>query len=550
MSPIPFKLKANGHIRRIVFQVLPNWSDLSLKLQALYNIPLDSVAVSYIDNDNDEITVSSDEELQDFYKSSYRFGDDIRLSIVNLSLPRDTSTALDRNVVGKDVFDNVESDWHPIPPFSLADLFLSKGHMSEEPHAFVEIINSDSFGAEKDARDINSDGQSTALPLDDKGKGRESSFGAASVTSLVEEEAARKYPIHVLDINSSSRFDSASMGPKDHAVLEAEPIQLHSAPTFQSNISRELHPRLLETEDPPLPTFKDQPTSNPPNLYRDIASFLASFNQIMTSHPELLEGVRNIVNNATNGEYWRAHRASLSEAAQGISQASDSEAERNIYNSLSNICRFFSSTNILQTPQEGDRNARASRPTDTSQTPASTSNSGYQFSNHWPRSSWAPNWHVPPWVPGPPPHWNAFIPPPPPPPHVSRPPPLPPTPPVPPPPSFHVPPPPPVPTFHRPHGQENAPFQATTRDDVSREQESLFNVPQSGVSPGASPHGEVRSAFPFVDSSSSAAEDLRSQLDQAKQAYKTAKELYRQERDRRHENDTIIQREHSETMRQ
>lgn len=550
MSPILFKLKLNGHIRRITFQELPNWSDLALKLQALYNIPLDFVAVSYIDNDNDEITVSSDEELQDFYKSSYRLGDDIRLSVVNLTFPRDNSSPVNRNVVGKELFDTVESDWHPIPPFSLADLFVSKGQIPEGPHAFVEIVNSDSFGAEKDAGDINSDGQSTAL---DKGKGRESSFGAASVTSLVEEDSARKYPIHVLDINSSTRLGSASMGPKDHAIPEAEPIPLHSTPN-----SRESHPQLSETEDPPLPTFNGQSTSNPPNLYRDFASLLASFNQIITSHPELSEGVRNIVNNATNGEYWRAHRAFLSETAQGISQASEAEVKRmeaetaqRIYNSLSNICRFFLSTNISQTPQEGDQNARASRLNDTSQTPASTLNSGYQFLNHWPRSSGASSWHVPPWVHGPPPHWSAFIPPPPPPPHFPRPP-LPPTPPVPPPPGFHVPPPPPPPilTSFRRHGQENAPFQSMTPGDVSRKEESLFNVPQSAASPGSSPHGGVAGVFPSVDPSSSTAEDLRSQLDQAKQAYKTAKESYRQERDRRREKDTIIQREHSEKIRQ
>lgn len=550
MARISFKLKFNGHIRRIAFQELPNWPDLAVKLQALYNIPLDTLGVSYIDDDNDEITVSSDEELQDFYKSSYRPGSEIRLSIVDLSIPREHSSPVSRNV-GKELFDIVDPDWHSIPPISLVDIF-PKCRVSEGPHAFVEIVNSN-----------DSDAQSTALPYDDKEKRRESSFGAASVTSLVEEEADRKHPIHILDINSSNtvHLGSSPAEPKEPAI---SPVPVHTIPNQTNNVANftESHnphsSGLAETEDPPLPTFNS--TSDQPNLYRDVASFLATFSQVLTSHPELSEGVRNIVNNASNGEYWRAHRASLSDAAREISQVSETEASRieaeaarRIQSSLSNICDLFSPANMSHSPPEGRQNMQTSGPTDTPQTPGSILNSGYQFWNHWPRSStwnWAPNWHAPPWLPHPPPP-----PPPPPPPRVPHPPPPPPgplvsavpasLPPLPPLtlPVFRIPPPPPpIPPFNRPREQENASLQTTTPGDVSRKGKS---TPQSAISPETSQeHADI--SLP----SEGHTEDLRTNLEQAKQAYKIAKEAYQQERERRRQKDTIVQRDDSDRMRQ
>ena len=87
MAPIYFKLKY-GLIRRVTFETLPNRLDLSAKINSLYDLPLENIAVSFIDGDHDEIVVSSNEELQGFYKSSYQGGDAIKLNVLDLSLPR------------------------------------------------------------------------------------------------------------------------------------------------------------------------------------------------------------------------------------------------------------------------------------------------------------------------------------------------------------------------------------------------------------------------------------------------------------------------------
>ncbi|KZT02864.1 uncharacterized protein LAESUDRAFT_393456 [Laetiporus sulphureus 93-53] len=59
----------SGPIRRIVFTELPSWAELSARIESLYDIPRADIAVSYVDNEDDEITLNSEEELQDLYRT-------------------------------------------------------------------------------------------------------------------------------------------------------------------------------------------------------------------------------------------------------------------------------------------------------------------------------------------------------------------------------------------------------------------------------------------------------------------------------------------------
>ena len=82
-----FKLKYNGHIRLVDFKGLPNWSELFAKLQTLYNLPVDKLGICYIDKDDEEITVSSNEELQRFYRSVHHTYQTFKVNVVDLSIP-------------------------------------------------------------------------------------------------------------------------------------------------------------------------------------------------------------------------------------------------------------------------------------------------------------------------------------------------------------------------------------------------------------------------------------------------------------------------------
>ena len=85
MAPTHFKfISPEGVNRRLSFSEPPTWSLLASKLHVFYGISLDSVGVSYIDNNNDEITLSSDEKLQDFYKTSHQAGQVIKFAVVDL----------------------------------------------------------------------------------------------------------------------------------------------------------------------------------------------------------------------------------------------------------------------------------------------------------------------------------------------------------------------------------------------------------------------------------------------------------------------------------
>ena len=87
MPFIRFRLKYAGFNRNAYFEHLPIWSDLSAKVKDLYKLPLEYIAVTFTDSDNEEITVSTDEELQNFYRFVYQ-GEDITLNVVDLSPPR------------------------------------------------------------------------------------------------------------------------------------------------------------------------------------------------------------------------------------------------------------------------------------------------------------------------------------------------------------------------------------------------------------------------------------------------------------------------------
>ncbi|PPQ78030.1 hypothetical protein CVT25_015576, partial [Psilocybe cyanescens] len=344
MSPIHFKLvKSDGHTRRVTFPNLPPWHELASKLHDLYDIPLDKVGVSYVDNDNDEITASSDEELQDFYQTSHQPGKPFKFKVLDLSLPPDNAQSepfhpispSNRNTFGQNTDTMNLSDWQR---FTVAEYLDST---SDGPHAFVEIVNSDVSGFVKDQDDATNadseDGQSTVQPaFIDKGKQKASSLGASSTASVLEAEASRKYPVHVLNHAHS----------RSHDVVNSQgETAVHNTPKVQTGVLNVPTDENSSHDDPPLPTIETPRSNASATLTNDIATLLSTLTNVISSHPELSEGVRNIVHNAASGTYWQAHRAALSQVANDMQQATgnfEQEAAQRVSESLGNIFRSFS----------------------------------------------------------------------------------------------------------------------------------------------------------------------------------------------------------------
>ena len=119
MALMYFKLKYNGHIRLVDFKGLPNWSELFTKLQTLYDLPVDKLGIYYIDKDDDEITISSNEELQCFYRSaaSDHTYQTFKVNVVDLSIPSDAENLPQKGVeVLRSVFHVPDSQFLMVSP--------------------------------------------------------------------------------------------------------------------------------------------------------------------------------------------------------------------------------------------------------------------------------------------------------------------------------------------------------------------------------------------------------------------------------------------------
>lgn len=62
---ISFKLSQPGDnaIRKASFDRAPSWEELAAKVEGLFKLQRGEVGLSYVDNDGDAVTISTDEEL-------------------------------------------------------------------------------------------------------------------------------------------------------------------------------------------------------------------------------------------------------------------------------------------------------------------------------------------------------------------------------------------------------------------------------------------------------------------------------------------------------
>lgn len=351
-----FTKPPDGLTRRVMFYKQPTWDDLADRIQSLYGIPKDKVGVSYFDVDGDEITLSSQDELRDYYSFNLPavrgFGQSgdamkaIRFTVRDLGVVRDSDSDKllpstpstdsnpneNRNTFGvtnqfSSVFDSAD-DWEPIsafPPGVPSNIFIPIiPEDSPTPHAFLEPVKSDVSTATKDDdRDTASSVAETVtgygmLSRVDKGKQKatvedipDDEDDIASTASVIASHSPEKPPIHVASHVSSEDIFGARKAAQPSTEPDATPKLVYK-PVEKEVVS--------EVDDPPLPELEDiQATSNANTfLANDIARLLNTFSSVLASHPELSEGVRNIVRNATNGVYWTAHREAVARAADEV----------------------------------------------------------------------------------------------------------------------------------------------------------------------------------------------------------------------------------------
>lgn len=398
-----FKLtKRDGLTRRITFPSLPNWNELAGRISSLYSVPLETVAVSYIDADDDEVTLSTEDELQDYYRAAHKPGQAMKFVVQDLSASRVEDKALpqtprtaNRNTFGGGLPFDIDSDWN-IP--NMAEIFSVPNVGMDSPHAFVEVVPTDASSIRSKSSHTDDDNSSTTsdthstiqslhgIPRQDKGKGK-AVEPFSSTASLLGDKMASKHDLHVYDVNTNN----VQAPLVDVPAPSSNPTSLRSVPS-NAPIGTESTPKAAvrniddsakaaaapaaddQAPDPPLPSIDATPEQERAkqeranaSLANDVAVLLSTLSGVFAAHPELSEGLRNIVNNASNGSYW--NRDAVHSATESVIQAAhtvEEEAGRRVAEALGSILRTVSGivdpTSGAATPAEPARSGN-DRPT-------------------------------------------------------------------------------------------------------------------------------------------------------------------------------------------
>jgi PB1 domain len=531
-----FKFTKDGVTRRVTLSANVPWLDVASKIETLYNIPMERVGVSYVDSDGDEITISTQEELQDYYRargpsSSYEF---IKLTVVDLDslravndkplpdTPHPMPDLSSRNTFGT-IPMNLEEGWHAIPGF---DLFASSsGSMRFEELA--SEAGSRIIDGNREKRSVaSSESASTVTPKNRSSVGDDE---ISSIDSVIGNDTPKKPPVHVYNRQSSAYAPTS---------IPANRPESRSISTLSS-------PDVIP--DPPLPELEPlSAASHSPSLTGDVAALLSTITTVFSSHPELAEGLRNIFRNVGNGAYWDVHRERAAHAAEQIRRSTqdlraqvasataygsetEQQASRRIAEAIGNIIRSLGQMALDPNTRPATSDERQSESEDSR--PTLWSVFGYPLPPLSSQHSGVPPPPEPPHLPHPPHpprpprghpfhpphrplrphfpfgHWGGPMGPPPPPP---------------------PPPPPHGPYFPwlPPPGNNAAPSDISD-DDISEAEDAEISM--YGVTPMLSPQAQ------------------REKVQAAKAAYKAEKEKYRQEkrarrmaRDRTHHPERLV----------
>lgn len=395
MGPIHLKLSmSDGLTRRISFPNRPSWTELATRIHALCHIPLNRLGVSYVDSDGDEVTLSSEEEIRDFYNSNVdnaiQGNQLIRFRVVQLGSNRDTDNFMEptsppqsstRNTFGRPTpFVFVDHDH-----LQFNDMFMSSplDRDMDSPHAFVEVVDEDMDKENEFTSDLDHPSS------EGNGKGREPrpsvSDDISSSESVIANETPKKPPIHV-QVHGLRRMDSGTFGPP----MTSTPARESRTPTLVRPVPPSDGPG-EETQrgipedfpDPPTPELHS-PTDPNVSLSNDLASLLDSLNSIFLEHPEVGHHLRALFRNVGNGTYWDSQRGSMARVAEDIQrvardaqsavatgaqdmvrnvrQRAQQEAARRVTEAVGNILRAFGAGGTVPSPSDPNPTGSAQIP--------------------------------------------------------------------------------------------------------------------------------------------------------------------------------------------
>ncbi|KZT55034.1 hypothetical protein CALCODRAFT_485077 [Calocera cornea HHB12733] len=416
------KLVVAGLTRRLHFPAAPSFTELAERVEDSYGVPAADVGLSYVDTDGDEITLSTEEELREYYASTA--GSTPKFVLKDLAQWRKAvstgsgsdgsaatatpnTAAVTEMVIEEPELEQAHQEekhdglsvrsvsWEDLRGEALLAATEAPGAITvTEPEVFtyppspaamvaslpVTIEEHDPFA---DHYMFVSDPQAMERDLRAYGTSPTESQGKMSINFLTGAAAAAEKAAETRDADAEEEVegtkvdkgkgravDSPSLEERRNIVIEEVPDveaseidddedlyapyePLPSAPVHNEYFVSSPQPseplidfalapedepfdlnKALENEedefaDPPLPTLPSAPTSEPaarPSLASDLTVLVRGVSSVLSGHPELSEGFRNLVRNARQVDYWQdaareAAEGEFGERAQVVGQA-------------------------------------------------------------------------------------------------------------------------------------------------------------------------------------------------------------------------------------
>ncbi|KAF9508907.1 hypothetical protein BS47DRAFT_190193 [Hydnum rufescens UP504] len=324
------KLGHNGHTRRLTHPDPPTWEWLAAKVSELYKIPRDDVALSYVDAEEDQVTLSTQEELEDYFTNFHRRGETARFTVQNISTPPVTQVA-DEDDGARDVDPLEAEEWHKVDAesksldvFGLDGLWAGLGGLNPNYFSIVTTPSPSSRFQGPDLiiqQPVNLMSPSTATLIRMEGDISDAEGEAEKPTPRLEKSKGKEVGFDEHPTVTTNVPDAQSL-----RAAEADPAA--SGATIGKVETTMPPPAQPPVEDPPLPTFGTVPvtpvsapaagapgppdptvaSAGPPNTAntaQDVAALLQALTTAFVTNPELAEGVRKIIRLATDPTYFR-----------------------------------------------------------------------------------------------------------------------------------------------------------------------------------------------------------------------------------------------------
>ncbi|KAF8337983.1 uncharacterized protein EI90DRAFT_2526934 [Cantharellus anzutake] len=405
VSPLPpstmtvIKIGHNGHTRKITHEGSPpTWGWLSFKISELYRIPKDDVALSYLDSDNEQVTLSTEAELHDYFTSFMRPGEVARFTVQRVSTPAvkqvdedgegDHPKEASKEATPSEEWQNVETIPNDHKPDAIVYEEVWRSVDDVNGHPYIPGLDAQALnilaaiGVANHAPDL-----SRPVPLSPRSTATLIKVFTEKNAEDSEDEDSTTHPLP----------EAAEKGKNKPSQPESATPAQH-VDSARSVRGSEADPAAL---DPPLPTTSldtvpaPSPAPSVPNIAGDLSQMLQAITNAFTTHPELSEGVRRVIRLATDNNYLESERQRLIQtvndavseatvaARNGVDDASTglNDALQGIFDALQNGLAAASAAAAyeegrhhrpLPSSWQPSRTLWCSAPTGTSRTPAAS----------------------------------------------------------------------------------------------------------------------------------------------------------------------------------